>query len=467
MRVGVSKTDITPNEYYPLAGMHKTVTAKAVDVSLEVRCFHVDDGEHATLFIALDVLGIANQTVRRLREAIHARCHLPEDCPIMFACSHTHSAPLTTFFAGNSPNFDFLELLEDRIVSAVLAALASAKPARLSCSRAIASKRTFNRRPVYESTNGEQVGTHGPTNVDGFLRMESQPDEEIQILVARDDEGACLGGLVGFSCHPTLTGMDGVYSSDFCGSLVRNLDHKLGGTFAFLQGASGNLCAVHPDADMGSVSGMVAARELGHALAEIAIRSLSDETVLTKDARVVAASEMLPIPQRAVSREDLALARRYLENGPGQMTPQEVSRQTYGFDYGFYFDGADELEWFADETVGMWEWQQRSSIGPLVEVLEVWAVSIGDFAVAFFPVELFCDFGITVKKGSPFSQTMIATLSNGWHGYVPTEEAFSRGGYEPRIGFQSRLDPKAGAQLVRSAGALLESIHTTHAQGAN
>jgi neutral ceramidase len=461
MRVGVGKADITPDSFYPLGGMHKTVTAGAVDMPLEARCFLVDDGERSALFVAIDVLGIANQTVRQLRETIHARFPALGACPVMIACTHTHSAPLTTFFAGNSANMEFLELLEDGIVSAVAAALETLKPACLSYGSTVAPNRTFNRRPIYKSAHGEQVGTHGPTRVDDFLRMESQPDEEIQIVVARDETGTCIGGIVGFACHPTLTGMEGVYSSDFCGSLVDGLDRALGGTFAFLQGASGDQCAVHPDAETDGVSGVAAARQLGQALADIAVRALSSGTALADDAAVDFASERLPIAQRAVSQERLLRARRYLETGPGPMTPQQVNREQYGFDYSFYFDGVAEQQWFANETVGMWEWQQRASVGPLMETLEVWAISIGDFAVAFLPVEFFSGLGSAVKNASPFPHTMIATLCNGWHGYVPTEAAFSRGGYEPHLGFQSRLDPQAGAKLTGSAGALLQKLHST------
>ena len=459
MRIGVGKADITPKDLYPLGGMHKTVTARERDMPLEVRCFLADDDEHSVIIVAIDVLGIANQTVRRFREAIHARFPVLRDCPVMIACSHTHSAPLATFFAGNSANLAFLDLVEEGIVRAVAMAHETMKPARLTYGSTVASGRTFNRRPVYASAHGEQVGTHGPTRVDAFLRMESAPDENLQILAAHDETGACIGGLVGFACHPTLTGMDGVYSSDFCGTLVSELDQTLGGTFAFLQGASGDQCAVHPDAEA-AVSGVASARELGKTLADIAVGSLQGRAALSDDLCVGVASDDLRIAQRAVSNESMLRARSFQQTGPGDLTPQQINREQYGFDYSFYFDGPAENEWFASETIGMWEWQQRSSVGPLVEALEVWAVNIGDFALTFLPVEFFSALGQDVKRGSPFPHTMIATLANGWHGYVPTKEAFSRGGYEPRLGFQSRLDAQAGEQLIRSAGGLLAQLRS-------
>ena len=105
----------------------------------------------------------------------------------------------------------------------------------------------------------------------------------------------------------------------------------------------------------------------------------------------------------------------------------------------------------------MWEWQQ----GPhaqLIEEVAVQVMALGDVAIVALPVELFTDFGRQIKAGSPFRQTFVVTLANGWHGYVPTLEAFARGGYEPRFAFPSRLVPEAGNLLTDAALALLHRL---------
>jgi hypothetical protein len=63
-----------------------------------------------------------------------------------------------------------------------------------------------------------------------------------------------------------------------------------------------------------------------------------------------------------------------------------------------------------------------------------------------------------VKSGSPFSDTLITTLANGWHGYAPTLEAFARGGYEPRFAYPSRLTPEAGDRMADAALELLRRL---------
>jgi hypothetical protein len=112
----------------------------------------------------------------------------------------------------------------------------------------------------------------------------------------------------------------------------------------------------------------------------------------------------------------------------------------------------------AQELLNMWQWQRGKSEDELVEEIEIQVITIGDVAIAGFPVELFSDLGRRVKTGSPFPDTFIATLANGWHGYAPTLEAFTRGGYEPRFAYPSRLALEAGERMTDAALELLQRL---------
>ena len=46
-------------------------------------------------------------------------------------------------------------------------------------------------------------------------------------------------------------------------------------------------------------------------------------------------------------------------------------------------------------------------------------------------------------------------MANGSVGYVPTEHAFKRGGYEVRTALSSKLVPEAGDQIVEAALEML------------
>lgn len=54
---------------------------------------------------------------------------------------------------------------------------------------------------------------------------------------------------------------------------------------------------------------------------------------------------------------------------------------------------------------------------------------------------------------------LVAELANGWHGYIPTEEAFGHGGYETCLAYASRLVPDAGDRMCEAALDALRALH--------
>jgi hypothetical protein len=329
------------------------------------------------------------------------------------------------------------------------------QPARLKVAHIQAPGWTFNRRQVYRSERyGEQVGTQGPQKTPAFVRNEGPEDNEIKTLLVESASGACLGGLVNFACHATVMGGEPVYSADYAGPLTEALAGHYGGIFGFLQGAAGNLWAI----DTSQFTDLLArdymgpdhALSMGKGLADKAIRSLQTGQPVEGEQAMVA-STLLSIPQRKVTRAQVELAQRYLE-GPGEtIDQQEFTRQIYGHDYTFYNNDAAVQEWFARETIGMWEWQRRTGVRQPAEGVEVQVLRLGDCALVGLPGEIFTEFGLQIKAQSPFKETFVVELANGWHGYIPTRAAFEHGGYETRLGYTSRLAPEAGERMVRAA----------------
>ncbi|MCJ7822963.1 MAG: hypothetical protein MUQ26_07820 [Armatimonadetes bacterium] len=63
------------------------------------------------------------------------------------------------------------------------------------------------------------------------------------------------------------------------------------------------------------------------------------------------------------------------------------------------------------------------------------------------------------QTGSPFAQTLVASLANDSMSYIPTDKAFKEGSYETLV---SLAEVGTALAIVASAGKLLNQLHTDH-----
>jgi hypothetical protein len=88
---------------------------------------------------------------------------------------------------------------------------------------------------------------------------------------------------------------------------------------------------------------------------------------------------------------------------------------------------------------------------------EVQVIALGDkIAWVGLPGEIFVELGVAIKKASPFPQTIVVELANGWVSYVPTRKAFTEGGYEV---ISARCEPGGGEALAEAAIRMLAKLH--------
>ncbi|HLU94843.1 MAG TPA: hypothetical protein VKZ54_11990, partial [Membranihabitans sp.] len=76
-----------------------------------------------------------------------------------------------------------------------------------------------------------------------------------------------------------------------------------------------------------------------------------------------------------------------------------------------------------------------------------------DIGIWAAPLELFCEISNEIRDRSPFAYTFYYGYTNGWLGYMLTEEELGYGGYEPMV---SPYSPEAGRQLIETVSSYLE-----------
>ena len=109
---------------------------------------------------------------------------------------------------------------------------------------------------------------------------------------------------------------------------------------------------------------------------------------------------------------------------------------------------------YAKERIAVEEMRRAN---PAVET-PIQAIRVGPLGIAANGSEFFCEYGLRIKRASPFPFTWVVSLANDYVGYVPTAQAFISGGYEPRTARSSFLAIDAGQRIVTSSLGALRKV---------
>ncbi len=437
LHAGLAEIDVTPPLGIALSGSWRIRYADQVRDPLFAHAMVIDDGAAPLCLVTCDVLSLQRGTVLRCREAIADATGLSPD-RIAISATHTHYGPLTSrlWTRDMLPDPDYLATLEAGIVRAATEAWEGRRPAQIAIGWAFEGKLSFNRRFMMRS--GEVV-MHPPPGSTEILYQEGRTDPEVGVISVRGEDGAPMGWWVNFACHATVTGAATTISADFPGELSRAMKerHGHGVVTLFGNGCCANLCqqdVFDPDRLRG---GDELLRMMGEGLADD-VAEAEEGAEFTADLTLDARSVETAIPLRHVPPDVEQGARELLAEGDYDDADHEAHREhTYA---------RMILELVAEK-------RER----PLVPA-EIQAFRLGEVGLVMLPGEIFVEHGLTIKLQSPARRTFVVELANGIVGYVPMREAFEGGGYEQRLGNNSKLSPAAGEIMTETALALLDSM---------
>ena len=444
IRVGLAAVEITPPPGLPLMGnfrddylargTHDPLTAKAI-------VFEDRQGNQAAL-LALDVCMLDRRNVALIREAIGRTARVPPDHVLVHA-THTHSAPAPhdrfLFGLDYRPYRAAAEAMLVRAASAVAQAEQNAADARLSVGKAHEDRLSFNRR-LRRKDGATQMNWEAfapgfdPDQIDAPW---GPADPQLRCLVIESAAGP-LAAAVNFGLHPAiLAGDNWLYSADLPGQLSAAMARIQGDGFLtmFLNGCCGNVNHVdYRDLQQGRGYGMI--QRVGYMLAATAAQAIRTRVPSTS-AEIAVAKDTVVLERSPISAQERDRCQRVLDDLQGQPPRGQV-------------DGLPEA-FFADLRLQMHAVQHEP------DRVEVMTIRVGDAAVVGLPGEVFCEFGLELKRRSPSPHTLVVELANDAIGYLPTRESFAQGGYEVTVG-STLYAPGAGEQLADTAAAQLQRL---------
>lgn len=400
---------------------------------LEANALYLARGETSVLLVSCDLVGLARPWIDETRASMAAAAGLPTDA-VWVGCTHTHSGPSllpTNYLKGIDEAYR--GRLRDWLTALAAAAVEAAVPARLGWGQG-AARLGYCRRLCFADGSHSLGGD--PTRED-YTGLEGPSDPAQTVIGVQDTEGRCLAVLHQNTAHPVAFYGGEVYSADYPGAARGFLREVLGPVpVLYFNGAFGDQNGRSPTAGPGGREDRERLLARGaHLLAGETLRLLHemtfhDDLPLARRAGAAAVRRRRPEAERvAWARETL----RRVDEGES-VTPYDRM-----FAYGTHL--LDERLQDGEE-----------------ESLPLHALRLGELLLLSEPCELFCRFGLDLKRRSPAPATAILGQTNGAEGYVPTLEAAISGGYSGEPLDWARLDRHAGYRIVEAGAALLHRL---------
>ena len=438
--IGIAEVNYTPDVGLDLVGNYRgdDYASRGVHDSLFARAIVAKgpDGEKVAV-LSVDICFFSREAIEMMRNFIASESGIKAE-NILIHATHTHSGPKSDLDAPKAEQY------LKKAASAVVAANQKLKPSTMFLGRSMEDRVSHNRR--LKCIDGS---THmcWEKLEPGFVIEPWGPKDPELITLTVEQDGRPVGAIVNFACHATtLTGNNWLYSADYPGYLGESVRKIKGNGFipVFMNGCCGNVTQV--DYRIGFPDTYQECQRIGYLLGVAALESMKNHEQLSGN-KIAVSREMVPVKRITITEEQLEWAHTIMKKVEKEGMPPLQA------------DGIPDAQYAID-------WIKMHETQDIVDSLEVMAIRIGDVAFVGLPGEIFTEFGIEIKAGSPFKYTIVSGLTNDNRSYFPTQVSFEQGpeGFTPMItGYETTpgttlYEIGAGEKLAASALRQLKQL---------
>ena len=427
LEVGQGIVDITPPLGLEMAGFHRAPGNErritGIRQAAEVRALVIRHGPTEAAIVSLDVPTVSRDMAQRVAKQIAAKFGIAE-ANVRLCATHTHSMPSFCFllqWGAVSP--EYMATVEQRIIQAVELAKADLAPAELHLGKSRAVGGNFNR-----TTKDFKTDEHfGKDSTDDGRWLDTM------VHVLRFVRGGVKPDLVWyhFSCHPVCF-TDDQAGPDWPGLVATRCREKYKISPSYLQGHCGDVNPGDGTIWIGKAEPTADAvfAALGRAMDALA-------PVKVDAFRAVATDFAMPL--------DTALFQQWLteyRNDPAKCTS------------GVWVDAGFAKAWYEDAL--------KSDTTRTHLPVALGAMRLGSLGLVFHPAELFSAYGLTVRRDSPFADTLVIGYANDCIGYAPDPNSYKAGEYAaivvPKILELPPFTPTAARALSAGMVEMLKQV---------
>ncbi len=401
LKAAFYETCITPYLYDTMPGYFEARYCTEVLDELYAHALALESEKENCIILSLDCICIERRDVEKIRRRVFDATGVTN---VSVSGIHNHTGgPVATLY-GSPRNERYCEFLCVKAADAAILAWQRREPAKFGWAVRDVEGLSFNRRFLFRDGHVDMnPGVNNPEVVRGTDIIDPQ------LITARIDyaDGRLMGILASFALHLDSVDMPQGFSADYPGVIREGLHKKYGEDvgFVWLTGCCGNINHLDTTGKI-KLNHRIVGEKLTAYISELADGIRTDDRELTVASRTITATIERPTPEM-------------IAKAPAGPRQREM-------------------------TIAM------GLPGGTVDC-EVVCVGLGDFAIAALPGEVFCRFGLDIKKRSPYACTLTAELSNASNGYVKTREAADEGGYEATPSTYNILDRNAGYLMADAA----------------
>jgi hypothetical protein len=368
-------------------------------------------GRRTVCIVALDMIGDSIGLTARVRGRIGVALGLADDS-VMVTFTHAHTAPETIGLSGHPVAPEWMNLVASRAAEAALRAAQNMLPCRLVIGEGRLAGVVLNRAARDNADAAARL-------TDGDRKRFSMLDETVRVAAFRREDGALVGTLFSFSCHPVCVQTQGFISADWPGAALRRLEAS--GPAVFLNGACGDADPVRIRSDDAlEWTGGEVARKVGEILRE------TGGTLQPNQDTVLGAHRMVLLRRRDVGGvEELEKEERELESAAAN-EPSNGPLHERLFDL-----------------------REKLALSRLPETLpcETQVMRIGPLTLVGIPGEVVACLADDIRRALPGESAWVVGYANGYVGYVTSELSLRTGAYEAAEGRWSPLARGEGERL--------------------
>jgi neutral ceramidase len=439
-KAGAATANITPFLGGALIGNWNQPPAIEVHDELHVRCLMLDDGTTKLVFVVADVLGLHQDLTDAAIRLISERMDIPSS-NIIISATHTHSA-VSAMGRGekrrswdyNSTFDPYQEFVIHRIADVVQLAANHLEPARIGWGSVAVPEHVFVRRwkmkkPVINPFGeyDKVVMNPGHSN-SNKLAPAAVPDPEVSFISVKSIDGRPIALFANYSLHYVGGTPKGHISADyfavFCDRIQELLDaERQDPPFVGIMsnGTSGDINNINfsgsPEKNAPYAKMKYVGRDVAQKVFEASGSIAYHDWVPLKAKQKEVTLKVRKPDKKMVERAKIILAR------PDSIKSSHSLEKTY-----------------AERTLNQLKKPDQVSI-------RLHVFGIGDLGVASIPFEVFAETGLEVKAKSPFKQTFVIGLADGYWGYLPTPPQHELGGYETWLS-TNNVELKASEKII-------------------